>query len=303
MSDVPEPISRREAPVVRVSVLTLTYDRPQFIGRAIRSVLDQDFTDWELIVVHDGPHELTATIMQEQHSHDPRIRYFRRSKGGNIANATNFGLAHARGEYVAILDDDDYWVSLDKLSKQVRFLDENPDYVACGGGMIVMDETGQEKLRYLKRQNDGDLKRWALLHNPIAHSTAMFRRAVVDQCGRYDESLSGFQDWDVFLKLGHCGKLYNFPEEFTCYTLWRGGGSFSQQKKNTHSALRIVKRHGRAYPRFALAISVAMLHHLYAYLPLSIRKRSFSFLSRAKKAMFSKGYTAPPVQNQRQASQ
>ena len=273
--------------LVRVSILMLTYNRPQFLNRAIQSVIQQDFQDWELIVVHDGPNETIAKILSGWERLDPRIRYFRRKTGGNIANATNFGLSHARGEYIAILDDDDYWISRTKLSKQVQFLDDHPEYAACGGGMVVIDETGQHKLRCLKLENDADLKRWALISNPIAHSTAMFRRSLVDLCGGYDESLSGFQDWDLFLKLGQHGKLYNFPEEFIGYTLWSGGGSFAQHRKNTRSALTIVRRHGSAYRNFLPAIAMASLHYAYARFPEPVRQVSFSFLSRVKKALFS----------------
>jgi glycosyltransferase involved in cell wall biosynthesis len=282
--------------LVRVSILMLTYNRPQFINRAIQSVIQQDFEDWELIVVHDGPNEAIAEILAEWARVDRRIRYFRRTTGGNIANATNFGLSHARGEYIAILDDDDYWISRTKLSKQVQFLDEHPDHVACGGGMVVLDETGKRKLRCLKLQHDADLKRWALISNPIAHSTAMFRRSLADLCGRYDEGLSGFQDWDLFLKLGQYGKFYNFPEEFIGYTLWSGGGSFAQHRNNTRSALLIVKRHGSFYRGFLPAITMASLHYAYARLPEPIRQLSFSFLSRVKKALFSQRqpeYTQP----------
>ncbi len=273
-------------PKARVSILMLTCNRPQFINRAIQSIVDQDFQDWELLIVHDGLNELTADIVERWCDFDSRIRYLPRARRGNIANATNYGLSQACGEYVAILDDDDFWIFRHKLSKQVQFLDENPDYVACGGGMVVVDQEGREKLRCLKPVNDADMKRWALVANPIAHSTAMFRSSVIERCGRYDESLNGFQDWDVFLKLGRQGKLYNFPQEFTGYTLWDGGGSFAQHKKNTGAALIIVKRHGSAYNGFLPALAVAILHHAYAHLPESVRQFSFSFLSRAKKALF-----------------
>lgn len=284
---VSEPQSQSKQLHLRVSILMLTYNRPQLIGRAIQSVLRQDFGDWELIIVHDGPNQDIASAVERWQRADDRIRYFHRPRGGNIANATNYGLLQAQGDYVAILDDDDFWISPHKLSKQVRFLDEHLDYVACGGGMIVVDQTGREKLRCIKRQNDGDMKQWALLANPIVHSSAMFRRSVIEECGHYDESLSGFQDWDVFLKLGRRGKLYNFPEEFTSYTMWEGGGSFAQHKKNTRSALTIVKRHGRAYRKFLPALALAFLHHWYAHLPAPVRELTFSFLSRAKKALFS----------------
>src|ERR1039457_6885552 len=93
----------------RVSVLMLTYNRPQFIGKAIQSILAQQFQEWELLVVHDGPNEEIPVVMEEWQKRDSRIHYFRRIIPGNIAEASNFGLAHARGEYIAILYDDDYW--------------------------------------------------------------------------------------------------------------------------------------------------------------------------------------------------
>lgn len=279
--------SHAKATQLRVSIVMLTYNRPQFISRAINSILNQEFQHWELIVVHDGPNEQIAEIMTQWSQRDSRIRYLRRPNGGNIANATNYALKHARGEYIAILDDDDYWIYRHKLTKQIQFLDERPDYVACGGGMTVVDQHGHECSRYFKPEDDAHIKRWALVANPIAHSTSMFRRSVIEQCGRYDESLKGFQDWDVCLKLGRHGKLYNFPEQFTGYTMWDGGGSFVQHKTNTRSALTIVTRHAGAYRGFPLAILLAGIQHVYAYLPGSIRQFSFSFLSRAKKALFS----------------
>jgi len=65
--------------------------------------------------------------MEEWQKRDSRIRYFHRAIPGNIAEASNFGLANARGEYIAVLDDDDYWARPDKLSKQTDFLDRHPD--------------------------------------------------------------------------------------------------------------------------------------------------------------------------------
>jgi glycosyltransferase involved in cell wall biosynthesis len=264
----------------------LTYNRPQYIGRAIQSIIAQDFQDWTLLVVHDGPNEQIAAVMSHWQQQDARIQYFRRPKGGNIANATNFGLQHATGDYVAILDDDDYWPAADKLSRQVEFLDRNPEFAGCGAGVIVIDENGKETARYYKALTDGQIRRLALVANPMAHSTGMFRRTLIEKCGGYDETLAGFQDWDVWLKLGQLGKLCNFQEYWLVYQIWLGGGSFHQQKANTRSALRIVMRHRRVYPGFPTAFGMASLYHLYAHLPLGVRRASFSYLSRLKKTAF-----------------
>lgn len=265
----------------------LTYNRPQLIGRAIESVVAQDFTDWELLVVQDGNNEFTLRTMEEWTRRDPRVRHFHRSKGGNIADATNHGLRHAQGEFGAILDDDDYWACPDKLSRQVAFLDANPDYAACGGGVIVVDSEDRETLRYQRPLTDEAIRRSALIANPFAHGTGMYRLKLVEKIGWYDVSLEGFQDWDVWLKLGQLGKLCNFPEPLLCYRVWTGSGSFGASKGNTRSAIRIVKRHREAYPGFLPAISLAYAYHAYNHTPLWFRRGTYETLQRAKKALFS----------------
>jgi glycosyltransferase involved in cell wall biosynthesis len=271
----------------RVSVLMLTYNRPQFIAKAIESILAQQFQEWELLVVHDGPNQEIPVLMAEWLKRDDRIRYFRRNITGNIAEASNFGLAQARGEYIAVLDDDDYWTSADKLSRQIDYLDSHPDYCVCGGGVIVIDPDGREQMRYLKPERDEQLKRLALISNPMAHSTTLYRRESAIQSGGYDETLAGFQDWDLWLKLGKIGKLYNFPEYFLRYRVWQGSGSFHQSKGNTESAIRITRRYRRDYAGFPIAFPMALLYHCYSRLPLGVQRISYSSLSRLKKSIFS----------------
>lgn len=265
----------------------LTYNRPQLIGRAIQSVVDQRFREWELLVVQDGENERTQSVMAEWRKRDDRICYLPRGTVGNIAEASNHGIRRARGEFLAILDDDDSWATPEKLEKQVAYLDRNPGCVGCGGGVIVVDQDGMEKMRYLRPERHEDIRRGALYTNPMGHSTTVARMAAVMECGGYDETLAGYQDWDLWLKLGLRGKLYNFPEYFLCYTVWEGGGSFQQQAKNTRSALRIAWRHRRDYPGFFGGFSLWLLQHLYAHLPAPVKKASYAFLSRSKKAALS----------------
>jgi glycosyltransferase involved in cell wall biosynthesis len=271
----------------KVSVLMLTYSRTQFIGNAIESILAQRFQEWELLVVHDGPNQEIPLIMETWQKRDPRILYFHRPIPGNIAEASNFGLSKARGEYIAVLDDDDDWSDCDKLSKQVEFLDSHRDHCCCGGGVIVVDPGGHEQMRYLKPEHDQEIKRRALMANPLAHSTTLYRRDAALKTGGYDETLAGFQDWDLWLKLGKLGKLYNFPEYFLHYRVWQGSGSFHQSKGNTESSLRITRRHRHDYAGFAIAYPMALLYYVYAHMPAFVQRYSYSFLSQWKKAVFS----------------
>ena len=272
--------------IPKVSVLIATWNRKNLLRKAIESVLRQSFSDWEIIVADDGSNDGTEEMMAAYCRQDGRIRYLKGSHAGRIAVASNRGLVAARGEYIAILDDDDYWIDREKLKKQVAFLDKNPEYVACGGGMIVIDEWGKEKAKVLKPEKDENIKKYALLANPIIHSASMFRRTVAEKIGNYSETLSQFADWDFWLKLGLVGKLYNFPEYFVRYYMWSKGSSFLKQRENALSAIHIVKHYQDFYPNFFPAIITAYLYLFYSYVPSVVRNFLNPLLSIIKKYLF-----------------
>lgn len=269
----------------KVSILMLTYNRPQMIGRAVASAAEQSLTDWELIIVQDGNNPETEKIVGQCMATDPRIRFFPRGKVGSIAEASNFGLDQARGEYVAILDDDDWWSTPDKLARQTAFLDARPDYVGIGGGYIVVNQDGQQRGRFIKPEQDADIRSKALVANPIANSTAIFRRVVNGTPARYDESMKQFADWDFWLAMGRLGKLHNFPEILAYYALWEGGSSFKNQKGNARAGLRIISKHRGAYRGYFMALPVSLLYLGYAHLPEGVKRASYDSLSALKKTL------------------
>ncbi|MDO8537018.1 MAG: glycosyltransferase, partial [bacterium] len=209
----------------RVSILMTTWNRAGFIGKAIQSVIDQSFAAWELIIIDDGSTDNVADVVKKWQIKEKRIKFIPLSHIGRIAIVSNAGLREALGEYIAILDDDDWWLDPKKLEKQVEFLDKNPDYVGCGGGFIVVDGDGDKKAKILKPQRDESIRKVALFANPIANSSTLFRRSAVEKLGPYDESMLQFADWDFWLKMGTYGKLYNLTEYFFAYRMWEGGMS------------------------------------------------------------------------------
>ncbi|MGD0870584.1 MAG: glycosyltransferase [Bryobacteraceae bacterium] len=279
----------------KVSVVMLTYNRPQKIGRAITSVCAQTFDDWELIIVENGNNPETHRLLAEWLAKEPRIRHFHREAVGSIALESNFGIEQARGEYIAILDDDDYWGLADKLARQVEFLDRHPDYAGCGGGYIMIDQDDRVQGKFFKPETDAAIRAWALLANPMANSTAMFRRIVNGQLSLYDPALRQFADWDFWLTMGARGKLYNFIAYLQYYTLWESGSSFMYQKANARASLRILRKHRREYRCYWLGLALAYLYFLYACLPAFIRRFSYRTLSAAKKTLASvRGSTHQP---------
>ena len=139
----------------------------------------------------------------------------------------------------------------------------------------------------LKPEKNASIRSTALLANPIGNSTAVFRRYVNGKPALYDESMTGFADWEFWLKMGAEGKLYNFPEYFAHYALWQGGGSFGQHKVNTQASIRIVRKYRDEYRWYLPALTLAYLQLLYASLPVQFRRSSFTWLSSLKKALAS----------------
>ncbi len=269
----------------KVSVLLVTVNRGNILLKAIESLYTQTFQEWELIVVDDSQDKKTEEAIKK-FANDPRIRYFHRLQKGSIANASNFGIAHAQGEYIAILDDDDWWLDVQKLEKQLSFLSKNQEYVGCGGGIVVVDAKDEELFRAVKPEKDEAIRRRALYANPMANSTTLFRRATGEKIGNYDETLSQFADWDFWLKIGLRGKLYNFPEYFTAYAMWEQGSSFSKQREASKNTWRIIARYREYYPGYTRAILFAISYGMYACFPKSVKQFLNTPLSRFKKFLF-----------------
>jgi glycosyltransferase involved in cell wall biosynthesis len=268
-----------------VSIIMATFNRAGLIGCAIQSILDQTMSEWELIVADDGSTDPTAAVLQKWASVDSRIHYIPLAHVGRISIVSNAALEAARGDYIAILDDDDAWIDPYKLEKQVRYLDQHPECVACAGGYRIIDEKDVHVEDVFKPEFDDTIRHMALRANPIANSTAMFRRSVGEM---YDPNLSQFADWDFWLRVGKQGKLYNFPEVFLAYRIWNRGSSFVNQRANALSAIKVVRRYKSDYPGYRRAILAARAYLLYTYLPAIVRRRANSSLSRLKKRMFGK---------------
>ena len=258
-----------------------TWNRAQMLGHAIESVRAQDFADWELIISDDGSTDNTPEVvknwlasLERERSGQKKeacIKYIRSEINQGPAKNYNQGFRLARGEYVAIHDDDDLWADPRKLEKQVAFLENNREYVGCGGGMIVIDKDGKELYRFLKPETDRQIRAYMLFSNPMANSTTIFRRAAGEAAGWYDETEKYNSDRDFWLKLGLKGKLYNFPEHFSYYT---SGENISVVKMREHFkvALAVMRRYRKDYPHYRAALIFNWIQYIYSFLPPFIEK-------------------------------
>jgi len=189
-------------PTPRVTVLTPTYNRPDCLAQAVRSVVAQQYGDWEMLVINDGGQDVGDVV---EAAADPRVSYLGLPENRGKAACLNLALRRARGEYVAYLDDDDLWYP-DHLGTLVQALDDNPAAGAAYSDLyavaFVRAEDGRriplEKRIWVCR----DYNRLLMFHfNHVLHVSLMHRKELVLRAGGYDERVRVMIDWDLTRKL------------------------------------------------------------------------------------------------------
>ncbi len=237
---------------MKVSVIITTYKRNHYLREAIDSVLAQSFGDFELILVDDDPFsdETEKIVMSYK---DSRITYVKNEKNLKGSKSLNVGLKMAKGEYIAILDDDDSWISGNKLEKQVDFLEKNTDYVIVGTSSVIVDsDSGKEISRITDCRTDSEMKKIILESTPFAHSSVLYRKDAALSVGGYDENLPRAKDLDFCLKMAKIGKMGFIPE---CFIKYR---DISSKERNIIKTRRddlffqkkVILRHRKDYFHF-----------------------------------------------------
>ncbi|MGB4853390.1 MAG: glycosyltransferase family 2 protein [Ignavibacteria bacterium] len=280
-------MNKSDSTFPKVSIIIPTYNRVKMLEKSIESVFAQSYKDWELIIIDDASTDETEERMMQLSSREKSVRYMRIPKieGKGISEYLNIGLRNSKGEYIARIDDDDFWCHKDKLKMQVEFLDENPEYVVVGGGVILVDENGTELFRYLKKETDEEIRRFALFSNPFTHATVMFRKETAMKLGGY-RIMKHVEDMELWLRMGKVGKLYNMKEYFITYMTAGQNKSFLQQRENSRTVVDVVKMHGKHYPNFRKAYTLNYIQYSYSFLPVFIKKHLQSFMYYFKRKNF-----------------
>lgn len=198
----------------QVSVVVPTRNRAPMLRRALRSVLAQEDVDLELLVVDDGSTDATPDLLREQS--DPRIVSIRHERSEGVARSRNDGIDRARAGWVAFLDDDDLW-SPRKLRDQLALVTPDVALVYCG--VVFVDEAGRVLYRRVPPTGHDlgpGLRTWNIVGGP---SSVLARTAFVREVGGFDESLSVFADWDLWLQLAQRGRIVGAHEPLVAYLL------------------------------------------------------------------------------------
>ncbi len=182
----------------RVSVIIPTFNRAHLLGATLESVRAQTFADYEIILVDDGSTDDTSA--QFKNSRDP-IRYLQTTHAGQGV-ARNFGMASARGEYIAFLDSDDLWHAR-FLEKMTAALEANQSVGLVYCDYATFDSSGIIAPAYLPPEHKlrGNIFPTLLESNFISTGALLIRRECFERVGGFDASLPLVEDWDLWLRL------------------------------------------------------------------------------------------------------
>jgi glycosyltransferase involved in cell wall biosynthesis len=240
----------RQAP--KISIIVPCYNYGRFLAESLESVRRQSLRDWECIVVDDGSTDDTETVARSYVSNDGRFAYLRQKNRG-LSAARNAGLREARGEYAQLLDADDLLES-EKLKEHAAFLDQHEGYALVYGPMRFFRVRGGSKV--LARGRNGVdidwMKMWTntddqmlaslIEGNQFPVSAAVFRRAIVDEIGYFDEALRSHEDWEFWLRWAFAGKRFFGLDAPGTKTLIREHGSSLTREAVTMVETRLAVR-------------------------------------------------------------
>jgi glycosyltransferase involved in cell wall biosynthesis len=261
-----------------ISIITPTYNRAAYIGRAIESVFAQSYSDWELLIIDDGSTDTTESIVRSFIEKDsarhslPRIFYFKNEKNLGIAETRNAGLVRARGTYIAMLDSDDVWLDPEKLTKQIAAFEKDTPHNESrplgivGTWIVCIDEQGKTMRNISFSETDTDIRQSLLYRNHIAQSSVLFLKKAAIDAGSYDTTFSTMDDHDLWLHIGTKYRIATLPFYTTGYRIHSEGITKTRKVLAAQEEISIMHRWKKSYPGFGRGMIKGYLRLLRAYL-------------------------------------
>ncbi|PKN73339.1 MAG: hypothetical protein CVU50_03330 [Candidatus Cloacimonetes bacterium HGW-Cloacimonetes-3] len=214
----------------KVSVIVANYNNERYLSECLDSMLKQTYQDFEVLVFDDASTDKSRQLISKFAEKDPRIRLIALPENKGVAHLRSVSLGYCKGEYVAILDADDY-SEPDRLKREVEFLDSHSEVVLVGGIYAIVDETSRV-LNLSQPLPTSDIElRWRMsTGNCFAHSTVMFRTGAALEAGGYDALMTCAEDMDLYTRIMQQGKLAFIPH---LLSYWRTHAiSYSGQASN-----------------------------------------------------------------------
>lgn len=201
----------------RVSIIMPCCNSEKYLDKAIKSVIDQTYRNYELIIIDDNSTDNTEKIINKWLEKDFRIRFYKKNpEDKGIATSMNKGIELAQGEYITRMDSDDIIIP-EKIESQVKFLDNNKEYGVCSTNIAMLDKLGNVyNLNVYPEQTVPS--EWTFLWtNPIPNAPCMYRTSLIKENNIKFSNLKTAEDYDFLRKLITKTKVYMINEPLYYY--------------------------------------------------------------------------------------
>ncbi len=206
-----------------VSIIIPTYNHSDFLGKALKSVLNQTYENWEAIVIDNHSTDETDKVINK--FNDSRIKYLKIVNNGVLAKSRNLGIKTAKGEWIAFLDSDDWWAK-DKLELCFNEINENVDLIYHDLEVVYKSKSIFKKKsykgRHLKKPILKDLLIGAITYgNAIGQSSVVVRKSMLIKIGGINENknLVGSEDYNTWLRLSQITDQFRYLKKSLGYIL------------------------------------------------------------------------------------
>lgn len=233
--------------MVTISVIIPTYNAERTILDTIASVQQQNFSNFEIVVINDGSTDRTVELLNT--IDDPRIKIFSYSNGG-LPVARNRGISHATGEFIAFLDADDLWTP-DKLELQLAALQQHPNAGVAYSWIYFMEEK-EHSLSFHPSEPvlfEGNVYANLLVGDFIYNgSNTLIRKQAINLTGEFDPALKSCEDWDYWLRLALHWHFVVVPKHQIYYRRSAGAMSSKIEVMKQASLITLEKAYRSAPP-------------------------------------------------------
>ncbi len=246
--------------IPQVSVVIPVYNEKQYVAQAIKSILNQSYTDYEIIVVDDGSTDDTPQILE---SYSSKINYIYQNNQGSAA-ARNRGIEVAKADLIAFLDADDFFSSPDKLSQQVTYFYRDFELGSVHTGWQLVNQNGENISNICPWEYAPNLDLETYLKwKPVLTSTMMVRRSWLMRVGGFDIALRQCHDVDLVLRLALEGCKFEWLRQIAvAYRLHQGNTTANSRQQGKYAIAVLDKFFARDdLPLFICKIESEVRYH------------------------------------------
>lgn len=230
-----------------ISVVMTVYNAAEFVLEAVESIQNQNYPNWELIIVNDGSTDKTGEILRKLAKNDKRIVLINCVKNRGASVASNLGLSKAKGQFIARMDADDITLP-DRLAKQVDFLQKHKKVIVVGGQCELIDRDGNSI--GMKNFPTSHAEIYGALYqiNPIQHPSLMINTALLGAHKiTYHTEVLLAHDLEILFKLAQYGKFANLADVVLKYRIHSDSLSLKQPKETFRHTLAVREMARKMY--------------------------------------------------------